>query len=144
MGKSKKNKKKKKKKEISIINEIDRNLISQYEMMIEDIETYQYQMYLADKKAKKKLKKKKKKENGFYDVDDKIKVRKKIVKDMEEKDYLNQFTEILKDIGPIVVIMGRLIAALILAILSIDSVKKAIKPETLKKMDTVFRLAIST
>lgn len=140
-----KGKKKKKKKEFSIINEIDRNLISQFDEMVDDIETYQYQMYLADKKANRKnKKKKKKKENGFYDVDDKIKVRKKIVKDMEEKDYLSKFTEILKDIGPIVVIMGRLIAALILAILSIDSVKRTIKPETLAKMERVFCMAIST
>lgn len=142
MGKHKK--KKKKEPKYSLISELDRDLMSQYDNMIEDIETYQYQIYLADKKTKKKNKKKHKKGcNDFYSVKPTIKARKKIVKDMEEKGYPNRFLDALGDVGPVVKLLGRLLAALLLAILSIDSVKKAIKPETLGLLDKVFSVAVS-
>ena len=49
----------------------------------------------------------------------------------------------LNDIAPIIVVIGRLIASLILAILSLDCVKMNINPKTLETMKAVYNKAIA-
>ena len=100
----------------------------------------------AIKKAAKKIAKKKRaSKKDFYDANElRTKVRKEIIEEsFEKKGLLDRITSTLQDMGPIVVIIERLIASLISCILSIDIVKVMVKPETLKKMDTVYKKAMA-
>ena len=72
-----------------------------------------------------------------------ILTRKRILKDMEEKDTMDRLAKMFNDFSPVITLIGRCVALLIIAILSFDSVKRDIKPETLEKMDTIYKIAMS-
>lgn len=135
-------KKKGKKKNNGILYTVDMSLNSQYEGIKDEIEFLQEELKRADKKGKKKAKKKMKK-GGFYPYQYEIEAREKVLKKMEKTDLLNRTQTCLNELKPICIIIARLIAALILAILSIDAVKSVIKPETLSKMSKVYEIAMS-
>lgn len=135
---------KKKKKSISILNEVDKKLDHTYDNIIEEIEEMQLQLYLADQEARKKAKKKIKKDPNYFSTStERIEARKKVLTKIEGNNLLTKIENLFKDIIPIVVIISRLVASLILAILSIDKVKLFIKPDTLNKMTSVYKTAIS-
>ena len=142
-------KKKKTKKSISILNEVDKVIEGTYSNIREEIEDIQLKLNIAEQKAKKAAKKIAKKKRAskkdFYDANElRTKVRKEIIEEsFEKKGLLDRITSTLQDMGPIVVIIARLIASLISCILSIDIVKVMVKPETLKKMDTVYKKAMA-
>lgn len=142
-------KKKKSKKSISILNEVDKVIEGTYSNIREEIEDIQLKLNIAEQKAKKAAKKIAKKKRAskkdFYDANElRTKVRKEIIEEsFEKKGLLDRITSTLQDMGPIVVIIARLIASLISCILSIDIVKVMVKPETLKKMDTVYKKAMA-
>lgn len=62
---------------------------------------------------------------------------------MEGNNFLERIMNVLNDIAPIVVIIARLVASIILAILSVSSVKVNIKPETLSKLQFVYGKAMA-
>ena len=138
-------KKKKKKKSISILKEVDKSLNGTYEDLIQEIEDMQLRLNYADQKARKKAKKLAKKNgSGFYDYETLRKeARMEVVGMMESNNFIDRAMKVLNDIAPIIVVIGRLIASLILAILSLDSVKINIKPETLNGMNAVYKKAMA-
>lgn len=138
MGKNKK----KKKKETGILYNVDMSLNSQYEGIKDEIEFLQEELKRADKKGKKKAKKKMKK-GGFYPYHYELEAREKVIRKMEKSDLLSRTESCLNDLKPICTIIARLIAALILAILSIDAIKTMIRPDTLAKMGKIYEFAMS-
>lgn len=138
-----KKKNKKRGKSISILNEVDKTLNGTYDNIMEEIKDMQLKLYMADEKAIKKVKKGKKRRNQ-YDIEKvRRETRKELVKSMEGNNFLDRTMKILKELSPIIVVIGRLVASLILAILSIDAVKVWIKPETLSKMNIVYQKAMA-
>ena len=139
-----KKKKKNKKKNISIIHEVDTSLNGTYDNLINEIEEMQLRLNYADSKARKLAKKKGKKNPQFYNYDKLRKeAREEIICQMEGNNFLERITNVLNDIAPIVVIIARLVASIILAILSVSSVKVNIKPETLSKLQFVYGKAMA-
>lgn len=150
----KKKKKKKHKKENKKLREYKKNFPSamdqfdmtidkQYKEIITDIEDMQYELWKADKKkAKKDRKKIKKGKIAFYSGKSK-KARTKAANRLVGSKWFDTIKSVIEEIKPIAVIIMRLLAALITAILSIDQVKKYIKPDTLEKIDGVYRLCVA-
>lgn len=141
-------KKKNKKKNDSILKEVDQSLDQTYQQLIDEIRSMQLRIEIADKKAKRKAKKKKNGKvyfnNELYSTNDyRRKVRSDIIKELQGDSLLDRVMATINDLTPIVVIIARLIASLILAILSVDSVKVHIKPEFLNKMTNVYNAAMS-
>lgn len=144
MGKKKNKKQKKTEEEKSLLKEIDRDIISQYYSIKEDTERFQYELAKADRKTKKKYKKALKNGKPFSFVDnDSVKARKKILKEMEEEDFLSKATRLCKEFTPIMKLLGRCLALLIVAILSLDYVKATASKDTLSKLDQLFKLGMS-
>lgn len=139
-----KKKKKKKEKSISILNEVDKTMGKTYDNIIQEIEDMQMQLYIADQKARKKAKKKMRKDpNYFSNSEERMKARKEVIESMEGKNFLERIEKTLKEVAPIIVVISRLVASLILSILSLDIVKINIKPETLNRLKNVYQLAIA-
>jgi len=150
----KKKKKKKHKKEAkklkeyrkdfpSAIDQFDMAIEKQYKEIITDIENMQYELWKADKKKAKKDKKKiKKGKIAFYSGKSK-KARTKAANKLVRCGWFDVVRNIIEEIKPIAVIIMRLLAALITAILSVDQVKKYIKPDILDKINGVYRLCVS-
>ena len=109
----------------------------------DEIEYLQMEWDRTRAKCKKKAKKKMKKNGGFYPYEYEMKERKKLIKKMEDSNLFSRTELCLEDFRPICLIIARLIAALIVAILSIDAIKLYLKPETMEKMTRVYELAMS-
>ena len=136
-------KKKKKQKKEKLLYEVDNSLNAQYMGLKDEIEYLQMEWDRTRAKCKKKAKKKMKKNGGFYPYEYEMKERKKLIKKMEDSNLFSRTESCLEDLRPICLIIARLIAALIVAILSIDAIKLYLKPETMDKMTRVYELAMS-
>lgn len=136
-------KKKKKQKKEKLLYEVDNSLNAQYMGLKDEIEYLQMEWDRTRAKCKKKAKKKMKKNGGFYPYEYELKERKKLIKKMEDSNLFSRTESCLEDLRPICLIIARLIAALIVAILSIDAIKLYLKPETMEKMTRVYELAMS-
>lgn len=146
--KSKKNKKNKKTtKSILLLSEIDTSMNGTYDSLIEEIQEIQLRINLADSKAMEKQRKKMIRQDmgviPYYVSKDKVKVREKALKQMEESNFFCRVEETFKKLVPCVVLIARLVAALIISILSIEPIKKVIKPATLEKMNSVYKVAMA-
>ena len=138
---SKKKKKKQHKNDFFI--EIDRSLDRKYIDLIEEIQFMQADLKREERKVKRKAKKKLKK-GGFYTPTDyDRKIRRQLVYQMEGTNFFDRATNILNELKPICAVIAKLVMTLIIAILSIDSIKYTIKPETLSSMNRVYTLAKS-
>lgn len=139
-------KKKKEKKSISILKEVDKTLDHTYDDLKEEIENMQIRLNMADNEARKKAKKAMKKNKNMkpYEVEAiKRDARKAVLHDMEQTSFLDRVAAVLNDIAPIIVVIARLVASLICAILSMDVVKTSIDPDTLGKFDFVYKKAMA-
>ena len=136
-------KKKKKQKKEKLLYEVDNSLNAQYVGLKDEIEYLQMEWDRTRAKCKKKAKKKMKKNGGCYPYEYELKERKKLIKKMEDSNLFSRTESCLEDLRPICLIIARLIAALIVAILSIDAIKLYLKPETMEKMTRVYELAMS-
>ena len=152
MGKKKSKKNKngkhnKTKKSIMLLSEIDTSMNGKYESLIEEIQEMQLKINIADAKAMKKQRKKMIRQDmgviPYYVSKDKVKAREKALKQMEETNFLGRIEDTLKNLIPCVVLIARLVAALILAILSVEPIKRMIKPEMLNRMNTVYTVAMA-
>lgn len=145
--KEKKKKKKKKEytaEEISILNEYDNYMNDTYDDIISEIQDMQMIIAVEDKKIMKRAKKAAKKGNKYYNVTKaKKEVRQHILGKMESSNWFTRILNILKEIAPIITIIARLVAALILSILSIDEVKVNISKQTLETMNNIYSKAMS-
>ena len=136
-------KKKKTSKKVSILKEYDSMMNETYDSLIEEIQDMQMIIATEDRKIAKRAKKAAKKGKGYYNATlEKRKVRQHVIGQMEETDWLTRIINILKDIAPIITIIARLVASLILSILSIDEVKVNINKDTLSKLNTVYSKAM--
>ena len=139
-------KKKKKKSNTNFIYSVNKTLESKHEDILKEIQSLQSELTLSDAKLKKKEKKRLRKELGvipYYTCKKQVKKRKEIIRKMEETSLLERIEVSFKQIIPVVIMIARLVASLIVGILSIDCVKKSIKPQTLAKMDSVYKFAMS-
>lgn len=143
---SKKKKKKKQPKGVSILKEVDKTLNGTYDDLMEEIQDMQLQLAIADQKARKKAKKKYKKDKTNREHEylyEQRRVREEVVNTMMGNNFLERVDKVLKDIAPIIIVIARLVASLILSILSLDIVKVHIKPEFLEKMNSVYTKAMA-
>ncbi len=137
-------KKNKKKNNGSLLTHIDNTLDKTYNSIIEEVQDLQYQLNMADQKARKKAKKKIKENPNYFDTSiERLEARKEVVKKIEGDNLLDRIQSLFKDMVPIVLVISRLIASLILAILSLDIVKTHINPNTLLKMQKIYQLTTS-
>jgi hypothetical protein len=141
-----KKKKKKTGKSIKLLKELDKTLIVSHDSLIEEIEETQRRLAEADARALKKQKKKLRKEMGaipYYVSRGRVRAREEAIRRMEETNLLERVEKSFKMMSPLVIIIARLIAVLIDAILMIEPIRRLISPETIKKMDNVHRLAMA-
>ena len=136
-------KKKKTSKKVSVLKEYDNMMNETYDNLIDEIQDMQMIIAAEDRKIAKRAKKAAKKGKGYYNASaEKRKVRQHVIGQMEETDWLTRIINVLKDIAPIITIIARLVASLILSILSIDEVKVNISKETLSKLNTIYSKAM--
>lgn len=125
-------------KRVSILDGIDTSLNKQFEEIVRDIEEVQFQIEKADKKKAKKAKKKMKKGKVmFYDPMSK-KARVEAANHITSEEVFGSIMNFLRDTKPIIVLLARLVAAIILAILSLDVVKRHISRQALDRMREMF------
>lgn len=147
MAKNKKKHKKKKKggkKNLSTLKVLDAKMDRIHENLIEEIEAISREIKKKDKKIKKKAKKKAR--NGvlsvFNPMDEMTKVRMNAMKTIDRVNLLDVAESILKGFLPIVVVIARLIAALILLIFQCP-LRAKLSASTVGKMDRVYKLAMA-
>ena len=117
--------------------------IDTYDDLLEEIQDMQMIIASEDRKIAKRAKKAAKKGKGYYNVNlEKRKVRQHVIGKMEETNWLDRIIQILKDIAPIIVVIARLVASLILSVLSVDEVKVNISKETLSKLNNIYSKAM--
>ena len=147
MSKKKSKKNKKTQKSIMLLSEIDTSMNGTYESLIEEIQAIQLRINIADAKAMEKQRKKMIRQDmgviPYYISKDKVKAREKALKQMEETNFFGRIEDTFKKLVPCVVLIARLVAALIISILSIEPIKRIIKPTTLDKMNSVYKVAMS-
>lgn len=152
MGKKKSKKNKngknnKTKKSIMLLSEIDTSMNTKYSSLIEEIQDMQLRINIADAKAMKKQRKKMIRQDmgviPYYVSKDKVKAREEALKRMEATNFFGRIEDTFKNLVPCVILIARLVAALILAILSVEPIKQIIKPDTMKKLNTVYTLAMA-
>lgn len=134
---------KSKKKQVSVISEIDKTLNNTYDNIMEEVQDMQLQLYLAEEKARKKARKKIKKDPNYFGTStERLEARQQIIQKIEGDNLLDRIERSFKDLVPVVVIIARLIASLILSILSFEPIKLHIKPETLSKFQSIYEAAL--
>ena len=74
---------------------------------------------------------------------ERLEARKDVISKIESSSLLDRVEDAMKSLKPVVVLISRLIASLILEILSFTSIKTHIKPETLTKLEAVYKVAMS-
>lgn len=132
----------KKKKKNDVLYEMDTSqLDKRYLDLIEEIQFMQADLKRAERKVKKKQKKNLKKGKSFYLVSEERLARQQLIYQMEGTNFFDRAIQTLGELQPVCVIIAQLIMTLIVAILSIDSVKYSIRPETMKKMHSLYGLA---
>jgi hypothetical protein len=62
---------------------------------------------------------------------------------MEKTNFLGRIEDTLKKLVPCVILIAWLVAALIVAILSVEPIKRIIKPEMLNKLNSVYKVAMA-
>lgn len=134
MGKSKK-------EESGVLYNIDMTLDYQYANLIDEIEIYQAEIARADKKAKKKMSSKFN-GKGFYPYEYQLTAREHVIHEMNDANFFDRVMKCIQELVPVAIIIARLVASLIIAILSISQVQGKIQPETLGKMKAVYNMAM--
>lgn len=150
MGK-KKNKKKNKYEDLAIMALDDismkkskKSLDKDFKRAIKEIENMRYTLYEADKLTNKKDRRKiNQKEKEFYTDMESVKARKKMAKKWKKSGFLDSMIQLLNEISPFIKMLAKGLCMLIIAFLSLDSIKRIISPEILCKISTVFHLANS-
>lgn len=151
MSKKKKKNKKLNNREMSIVSNLEalpfeskKSMNKKFENVIKDIEMYRLQLYEADKRSRRKERKKiNKHEAEFYTSMEGLKCRKNMAKKWEKNGFLDKVISVLQQTVPIIATIAKIVGFLIISFLSIDAVKAAIKPKTLRKISNVFDIAMS-
>ena len=135
--------KKKKQSTESLLNLIDTDIMSQYRDIREDLDDFQYQLMVADRKDKKKYKKKMKKGKKYkYGNSKAERVMEKRKNSVYSGSMMDDFLDTLNDLKPVITMTGRCTAVLLLAILSMKTVKVNASKDTLKRIDKLFEFGM--
>lgn len=136
-------KKKGKKKKNSVANyTMDDMLNYQYLSLVDEINHYQAEIKRADKKGKKKALKAFN-GKGFYPYEYELAARERVVNEMEGSGFIDRILKCFQEMAPIIQLISRLVAALVVAILSISQIKGRINKNTLKKLQNIYEFAMS-
>lgn len=136
---------KKKKKDKSngvFLKDIDKSINKSYDGIIEEISMYQSMLKTYDRKALKKARKRSSIRKGItYDML-RREGRMNILRDIEDSNILARIQNIFNDLVPVVILIARLVASLILSILSIPAVKVHISEGTLTLLTSIYQKAM--
>lgn len=127
------------------LKKIDKKLNIKYDDLIKEINDMQKYLKKIDKKAKKRAKKKAGNNHELYkalyynDVS-RAKARKKVVEDNES--LFDDIEDTLNDIRPAAQLISRLIAGVIISILSIGFVQIHISPAQMNTLDKIYKLSM--
>lgn len=139
---AKKKKKKKQNADDEFLINIDRSLDRKYIDLIDEIQLMQADLKREERKARKKQTKKLKKGGKFYSTNEiDYRVRQKLICQMEGTNFIERAINVLNELQPVCAIIAKMVMTLIIGILSIDSIKYTIKPETLSGMHRVYTIA---
>ena len=73
---------------ISILNEVDKSLDTSYQNLLEEIQDYQMEIYIADQRARKKARKKLQKDPYYFNNNkERLKERRKVIQKMESGNF---------------------------------------------------------
>ena len=134
----------KKKKTKKKLKKFDANLNMKYSDLMREIDSMQKYLNKIDKKAKKRAKKKAKGDYNLYkslyknDIS-RAKARRKVI---EDKTFFDNLETTVKQIEPAAKIISRVIAGLIVTILSINFVQLNISPEQLNALDKLYTISM--
>ena len=121
-----------------------KNLNNDLKRALKDIEKMQLSLYEVDKKYDSKNRRKiNKDEKEFYTSMEQIRHRKKMCKQWEDRGFLDEMIDLLNEVSPMIKLLAKALAALIVTFLSIDGIKKVIKPTTLRKITHIFDIAMA-
>lgn len=135
-------KKKKDKANRVFLKDIDRSISKSYDGIIEEISMYQSMLKTYDRKALKKARKRSSIRKGItYDML-RREGRMNILRDIEDSNILARIQNIFNDLVPVVILIARLVASLILSILSIPAVKVHISEGTLALLTSIYQKAM--
>lgn len=135
-------KKKKDKANGVFLKDIDKSINKSYDGIIEEISMYQSMLKTYDRKALKKARKRSSIRKGItYDML-RREGRMNILRDIEDSNILARIQNIFNDLVPIVILIARLVASLILSILSIPAVKVHISEGTLALLTSIYQKAM--
>lgn len=135
-------KKKKDKTNGVLLKDIDRSISKSYDGIIEEISMYQSMLKTYDRKALKKARKRSSIRKGItYDML-RREGRMNILRDIEDSNILARIQNIFNDLVPVVILIARLVASLILSILSIPAVKVHISEGTLTLLTSIYQKAM--
>lgn len=135
-------KKKKDKANGVFLKDIDRSISKSYDGIIEEISMYQSMLKTYDRKALKKARKRSSIRKGItYDML-RREGRINILRDIEDSNILARIQNIFNDLVPVVILIARLVASLILSILSIPAVKVHISEGTLTLLTSIYQKAM--
>ena len=130
-----------KKSNTNVLCTVDMALDYQYANLIDEIEIYQAEIKRADRKAKKKMSKKFN-GKGFYPYEYQLEAREHVIHEMSDANFFDRALKCIQELIPVAIIIARLVASLIIAILSVTQIQGRIKPETLTKMKSVYNIAM--
>ena len=135
-------KKKKDKANGVFLKDIDKSINKSYDGIIEEISMYQSMLKTYDRKALKKARKRSSIRKGItYDML-RREGRMNILRDIEDSNILARIQNIFNDLVPVVILIARLVASLILSILSIAAVKVHISEGTLTLLTSIYQKAM--
>lgn len=135
-------KKKKNRTDGVFLKDIDRSINKSYDGIIEEISMYQSMLKTYDRKALKKARKRSSIRKGItYDML-RREGRMNILRDIEDSNILARIQNIFNDLVPVVILIARLVASLILSILSIPAVKVHISEGTLALLTSIYQKAM--
>ena len=140
--------KKRDKKYKKDIDKLDKEMRKTYKNILKDIKVMQEDLFNEDMKALKRAKKKakgdKKKEKYYYHNDYKRKMRRlEKMKEIEGSDLLDRIIYNADESVTILKIIARLVAALVLAILSVEGIRFSMSDSTLRKMTKIYEIGMN-
>lgn len=111
---------------------------------IKEIEDYQMRLYESDKRNRKKSRRKiNQEEASYYKEMEAIRTRKKLCNKWENSGFLENILAQLQQMVPMVKLLAKAVASLILTFLSFDAIRSIIKPGTLNLLTTIFDIAVA-
>ena len=129
------------------LHKLDLDMKDTYKSIMKDIKIINEEFYADDMKAKKRANKKakgdKRKEKYYYYNDPERKLKRlQKVSELEGSDLFDRILYNMDGTSSMIKIIARLVAALILSILSIEGMKYTLSDSSLRKMTKIYELSM--